>query len=100
MSERRNSFSDVIHIDFDEDVDFHFRQHRIALCCKGKWVEYLCPQCGKRVALRFGKYDNPRWEMIQHGNGTVTVKPSIVHDKKLGGCGAHYFIEGSQIRWV
>lgn len=97
---RRDHFSGVIHIDFDEDVNFHLREHRIALCRKGKWAEYLCPQCDQRVAIQFGNYDKPRWDMTQHNNGTITFRPSIVHDKKLGGCGAHYFIEGSQIRWV
>lgn len=47
-----------------------------------------CPQCGKASSSSTGghKY-NPE---------TQTVTPSIIHDKKLGGCGWHGFLRNGK----
>jgi len=45
-----------------------------------------CPECHGLGALAD--------HTVTDSNGIVTVTPSI-----LCGCGAHYFIERSQIRW-
>ncbi len=43
---------------------------------------HCCPRCGKRTTTATGSDHvyNP---------GTKSINPSIVHNKKLGGCGWH-----------
>ena len=62
-----------------------------------KWLVFMCPnRCGTRIALNLSPARRPCWRVALHGDRTVTVTPSIVHNA----CGAHFFIRHNRIQWV
>lgn len=46
-----------------------------------------CPQCGQSSASAGNHIYNKE---------TQTYHPSVIHNKELGGCGAHYFIRAGE----
>ncbi len=61
-------------------------------------ILYRCPGCGEPVSCDLKPTDRkPSWEMT----GTKekpTLNPSIIHDKKLGGCGWHGYLTDGVFR--
>lgn len=100
MSDRGNEFAGVAWIAFDEGLERLLAEHKIVICGAGQWAQYLCPQCDKPVMVEMDAKQKPCWKMTNHPDNTVSFEPSVVHDQKLGGCGAHYFIERNKIKWV
>jgi hypothetical protein len=58
----------------------------------------LCPcGCGDVIHLNLLKQERPSWSVRWHRDGTVTLVPSVWRTK---GCGSHFIIRNSRIRWV
>ena len=65
----------------------------------GLWI-VCCPLCGSLGELR-------NHTVIENGDGTVTVSPSLICNGSVfhppahyERCKAHYFVDHNQIRWV
>lgn len=57
----------------------------------------LCPcRCGAVIQLNLLPDAEPCWRVNEHGDGTVSISPSIWSRK---GCGSHYFIKRGEIKW-
>jgi hypothetical protein len=64
---------------------------------KPKWLRFICPcRCGEVIALNLMGSYYPRWEIILHSNGTLSVTPSVDSKK----CNSHFWIRRNQIEWV
>lgn len=98
----KHEFSGVFHGELFGDegaIDDAKREGKLVICDDSDLVLYLCPQCNKPVAIELGNSQGPSWKMDDHGNGTVSFSPSVIHTKSRGGCGAHYFIKKNKIEW-
>lgn len=67
--------------------------------CGHLWyVALICPcGCGQLLQMSLYKEGRPRWELYQHGDGTISLHPSIW--RKVGCC-SHFFLEHGRIRWA
>jgi len=65
---------------------------------KYKWfVAMKCPcGCGELIQLSLEEDSSPRWSLIEHSNGRVSLYPSIWRNKR---CLAHFWLKGSKIEW-
>ncbi|MDR3714772.1 MAG: DUF6527 family protein [Puia sp.] len=62
---------------------------------KRKWLMLMCPNdCGRRLELNLMDSKMPCWKVVVRQK-KVTVYPSIVAER----CGAHFWIERSEIIW-
>src|ERR1700730_7348466 len=57
----------------------------------------LCP-CGCRRVLQMNLLpdDRPYWELVQHANGTATLRPSVWRRK---GCHSHFWFRRGRVLW-
>ena len=57
---------------------------------------FACPGCGERSFLALsGENPEPRWTVTEGDVArpeTVTLAPSILHERARGGCGWHGFL--------
>lgn len=57
----------------------------------------LCPcGCGALLHMNLIPDDRPCWFVTEHGNETVSLKPSIW---RKTGCRSHFIFERGHIRW-
>jgi Family of unknown function (DUF6527) len=57
----------------------------------------LCPcGCGRVLHMNLLSDERPCWELIQHKDGTATLRPSVWRKK---GCGAHFWFRLGRIQW-
>ena len=57
----------------------------------------LCPcGCGEVIHLNLLEDASPSWTLRHHGDGYVTLMPSVWRTK---GCRSHFFIRNSRIEW-
>jgi hypothetical protein len=63
-----------------------------------KWyVVFGCPcGCGEKVQLSLLEGDRPRWYLVEHDNGTVSLSPSVWRNR---GCRSHFFVRRGHIKW-
>lgn len=66
---------------------------------KGRWT-YLtmkCPcGCGDIIELNLNSNYRPRWMVTWHGNGNISISPSINRSKK---CRSHFFYTKGKVLW-
>lgn len=61
-------------------------------------VAFICPcGCRETVQLSLLKDARPRWQIVEHYDGTVSLSPSVWRTK---GCKSHFFVRHGQIDWV
>lgn len=57
----------------------------------------ICPcGCGELLQMSLHKQGRPRWELTNHGDGTVSLSPSVW--RKVG-CKSHFFLKHGRIIW-
>ena len=57
----------------------------------------ICPcGCGSTLHMNLMPHSRPRWKVIKHDDGSVTLAPSI---SRLTGCHSHFFLRRSRIVW-
>jgi hypothetical protein len=60
-------------------------------------VVMTCPcGCGDQIQLSLLKNSRPRWRVRRHGDGSVSLHPSIWRQH---GCGSHFFVHHGVVRW-
>jgi hypothetical protein len=61
-----------------------------------RWMAALdCPcGCGAVVLLSLAKERRPRWTVVQHRNGTVTLFPSV---RRTTGCHSHFIVADGKL---
>lgn len=58
---------------------------------------FLCPcDCGELVQLNLLPKSRPRWAVVRHPDGSVTVSPSVW---RVAGCKSHFFLRRGKIEW-
>lgn len=62
------------------------------------YAAFLCPcGCGETIQLGLMEGQRPKWSVIVHENGTVTLHPSVW---RTVGCKSHFFLKRGRISWV
>jgi len=63
-----------------------------------RWfVALLCPcGCGATVQMSLLADAKPRWHLLVHPDGTISLEPSVW--RKVG-CRSHFFLRGGMIQW-
>lgn len=60
------------------------------------FVAFLCP-CGCQAKVQLSLLSgHPQWTLIQHGDGTISLQPSIW---RIEGCHSHFFLRRSSFEW-
>ena len=60
-------------------------------------VAFLCPcACGKLIMLNLLTSARPCWGFRVHGNGTVSLSPSVW---RTVGCCSHFFVRAGRVDW-
>jgi hypothetical protein len=73
-------------------------RHRLYVEADNAWLAaMLCPcGCGETLHMSLLAGDRPRWDLIEHKDGTVSLYPSVW---RRGGCRSHFFLTRSRIKW-
>jgi hypothetical protein len=63
-----------------------------------KWfVAMICPcGCGETVQVSLLTEARPRWRLVEHSDGTISLEPSVW--RKVG-CRSHFFLRRGMIQW-
>ena len=97
---RATEFAGVVFVESGVDPAPHIRKRRLVLVGsqeRAKWLRFLCPcGCGQIMALNLMRSHSPHWDVTDHGDGTVSVTPSV-HATK---CGSHYWLRRNRVDWV
>ncbi len=57
----------------------------------------ICPcGCGATLHMSLLPDGHPRWEIIRHKNGTISLHPSVWRTQ---GCRSHFFLREGRIIW-
>jgi hypothetical protein len=57
----------------------------------------LCPcRCGETLHMSLLPDGRPKWELIWHDDGTISLRPSVWRTK---GCRSHFFLRNGMIVW-
>ena len=61
------------------------------------FVAMMCP-CGCEATLQMSLLPDakPRWRLIEHADGTITLQPSVW--RKIG-CKSHFFLRRGLVQW-
>jgi uncharacterized protein DUF6527 len=63
-----------------------------------RWLHLKCPcGCADVISLNLMTNHRPFWSITWHGDGTLTVMPSV---DKTSGCRSHFFIRRCRIAWA
>lgn len=85
---------------FLEDLPDHLESNAVYVLGEGEhlWsAAMLCPcGCGETLHISLHQEGRPRWALINHGDGTVSFRPSIW---RKHGCKSHFFFEQGLVRW-
>lgn len=61
------------------------------------FVAFVCPcGCGAHIYLSVLPDASPRWSLIRHLDGAVSLSPSV---QRLIGCKSHFFIKKGLVYW-
>ena len=84
----------------EEDLPTRLRQRIIYIVQDDGFLEQavmLCPcSCGRILHMNLIPDERPCWQLIQHGDGTVTLHPSIWRKKD---CGSHFWFRRGRVQW-
>lgn len=85
---------------FRKEIPDCLEKNVIYICGEGGhlWFAAMrCPcGCGETLQMSLHKEGRPRWELIRHSDGTVSLRPSIWRKR---GCGSHFFFERGRVKW-
>jgi hypothetical protein len=57
----------------------------------------LCPcGCGETLHMSLLPDSHPKWKLLRHDDGTVSLHPSVWRTK---GCRSHFFLRNGMIVW-
>ena len=94
---RRESVFRVVRV---EDLPDDLKEHRVYLAGEGVnvWAAAMrCPcGCGDRIELNLLPQSRPSWRADVHGDGTVSLTPSVWRQK---GCRSHFILRLGRITW-
>lgn len=83
-----------------DDVPEESRPRIVYLIGEGEhlWsAAFHCPcGCGELVQLNLLPDSRPRWFVVRHPDGTVSVSPSVW---RVAGCKSHFFVRRGIIEW-
>jgi hypothetical protein len=83
-----------------EDLPDRLKSGIVYLVGEGEYLWFaamLCPcGCGVTLHMNLMPHSRPRWEVIKHKDGSVTLAPSI---SRLTGCHSHFFLRRGRILW-
>lgn len=83
-----------------EDLPDDLRPRTIYLAGEGghRWcAALLCPcGCGQVIQLNLLKAVRPCWSVTEHGDGSVSIEPSVWRQK---GCRSHFFLRHGRVEW-
>lgn len=75
-------------------------EHVVYLVGEGRhlWsAAMLCPcGCGEVIQLNLLQGTRPRWSVIEHDDGCLTLHPSVW---RRAGCKSHYFFRNGMVAW-
>lgn len=62
------------------------------------WIAALvCPcGCGELLQMSLMPHGHPRWDVLTHWDGTVSLHPSVWRQK---GCRTHFFLRQGHVIW-
>lgn len=61
------------------------------------FVAMKCPcGCGEVLQMNLNKRMRPCWRIIEHRDGTVTLRPSVHRTVR---CASHFFVDHGRITW-
>jgi len=65
---------------------------------KYRWFAAMICPCGCGVTLHMSllSESRPRWQAIEHKDGTISLEPSVWRQK---GCHSHFFVHRGDIKW-
>lgn len=64
-------------------------------CCA--YLMMKCPcGCGKDIDLSLIPNLKPKWDIIFHWNGTISLNPSI---RRIAGCKSHFYYKRGRVVW-
>lgn len=65
---------------------------------KNSWAaSMLCPcGCKEAIELNLLREVRPRWDVVEHANGTVSLIPSVW---RSSGCRSHFILRDGLIHW-
>jgi Family of unknown function (DUF6527) len=85
---------------FVEELPDDLESKSVYLVGEGSYLWFaamLCPcGCGETLHMSLLPGGHPRWEVIRHDDGTVSVDPSVRRNK---GCRSHFFLKKGIIVW-
>jgi hypothetical protein len=62
------------------------------------YAAVVCPcGCGVALEMNLTPPTRPCWTLLEHGDGTVTLSPSVW---RQNGCGSHFLLQRGQVKWV
>lgn len=64
------------------------------------YAAVVCPRhsCKRVISLEISKKSRKRWKMVEHGNGSLTLSPSIYVTRRP--CKCHYWIRRGKVTWA
>jgi hypothetical protein len=97
---RLSAYSGVASLDATTDPAPAVSSGRLVLVGtpeRAKWLRFTCPcGCGEVLALNLMPTHHPRWTIDRHGDGTLTVSPSV----DATACGSHFWIRRNRVEWA
>lgn len=83
-----------------EDVPDTLKTKKIYVVGESEYLWFalmLCPcGCGETLYMGLMPDQRPRWIMVEHNNGTVSLYPSVW--RKIG-CKSHFWLKHGKIIW-
>lgn len=83
-----------------EDLPDHLKSGVVYIVGDGEYLWFaamICPcGCGVTLQMNLMPHSRPRWDVIKHKDGSVTLNPSVL---RLTGCRSHFFLRRGQINW-
>jgi len=83
----------------DDDGDAIAAGHLVVIAdgARLKWLRFRCPcGCGDTIALNLMRSHSPHWDIEEHGDGTLSVRPSV----DATSCGSHFWLRRSHVAWA
>lgn len=83
-----------------EDIPEHLRVGCVYIAGEGNnaWAAAMVCPCGCNEIIHFNLLPDvrPRWRLVAHDDGSVTLHPSVWRQK---GCRSHFFLRAGLIVW-
>ena len=83
-----------------EELPQKINSYSIYVVGEGAYLWYaamLCPcGCGATLYMSLMPEGRPRWRLTEHGDGTITLQPSVWRTKD---CKSHFFLRKGLVQW-